>query len=469
MPPAGPDAGPDGTLLTRAERHVAGVALRRTHPRGAQADWSPPPGRADPLSILAAQGTRRIASLLPIRHARMAASPFAFLRGAAAVMAADLARMPAAGPRVQSCGDCHLANFGSYASPEGAAVFDINDFDETLPAPFEWDVKRLGASLVLAGQQDGLSDAASRRLAVDMARSYARELARLAPLTPLEIWTDRIDLPAAIDDFGSRRARRRVRALLAARLDSARRHFGLVAEDRGVPTLRDRPPLVMRLPDRDDAVRDAFARYIATQPPERAVLLARYRLRDVIFKVVGVGSVGTFCAIGLFATADGDTLLLQIKEAQDSVLAPYAGTSAFRNQGQRVVTGQRIMQAASDAFLGWTHSAGLDEAEDTSHVPSGAGRQFYVRRVKDTRLAAIGAEVAQEGLPDYALLCGRTLARAHARGGDVVTVSAYLGGGRAFADAIGGFSVLYAAQTRADWRAFTAAIADGAIPCAPAP
>jgi uncharacterized protein (DUF2252 family) len=452
-----------GLLPTRDVRHAQGLALRRTLPRGAHADWSPPPDRADPVAILERQGASRIASLLPVRHARMAASPFAFLRGAAAVMAADLAQTAWVGPMVQSCGDCHLANFGSYASPEGAPVFDINDFDETLPAPFEWDLKRLGTSLVLAGHESGLSDDAARGLAVAAARAYAREMARLAPLTPLEIWTNRIDLAAAIDAFASKRARRHVQGLLAQRLASARRHFGLVANDSGAPGLREKPPLVMRLPETDDTVRGAFARYVATQPPERGILLTRYRLRDVIFKVVGVGSVGTFCAIGLFTTADGDSLLLQIKEAQDSVLAPYAGASPFRNQGQRVVTGQRIMQAATDAFLGWTHTAGQDEAEDTAHALSGAGRQFYVRRVKDTRLAAIGAEIAQDGLPDYAPLCGRTLARAHARTGDVVALAAYMGGGRAFADAIGGFSVRYAEQTRRDWTVFQAAIASGRL------
>ncbi|MFT9092531.1 MAG: DUF2252 domain-containing protein [Gluconacetobacter sp.] len=451
-------------LSTRRERHAGGRALRHSLPRGAHADWAPPSGRADPVTILERQGQDRIAGLLPIRYRRMAASPFAFLRGAAAVMAMDLAQTVWTGPRVQSCGDCHLANFGAYASPEGAPVFDINDFDETLPAPFEWDIKRLGASLVLAGEESGLADGPARALAVLAARAYAAEMARLAPLTPLEIWTNRIDLAAAIEAFADGRARRRARTLLAERMDSARRHFGLVADNSGTPALREKPPLVMRLPEHDGIIRDAFARYVATQPPERGILLAQYRLRDVIFKVVGVGSVGTFCAIGLFTTADGDSLLLQIKEAQDSVLAPYAGVSVFRNQGQRVVTGQRMMQAASDAFLGWTHTQGRDEAEDTRHDLSGAGRQFYVRRLKDSRLAAVGTEVAQEGLVDYAPLCGRTLARAHARTGDVVALAAYLGRGRAFADAIGGFSVLYAAQTRRDWEAFRKAIAAGRLP-----
>lgn len=445
-------------LLPRALRHAGGVKLRKVAPRTRQAEWHPPKNRMDPVSILVAQGAHRISALLPVRYARMAVSPFAFLRGAAAVMATDLAGTLTAGPKVQSCGDCHLANFGSYASSEGIPVFDINDFDETLSAPFEWDIKRLGTSLVLAGREGGLSEVLSRALARTMAQSYAQEMAHLAPMNPMGIWTERIDLSSAIAGFRDKQARRKVRDLLEARLESARGHFGLVAEERGIPHLREKPPLVLRLPEQDVAIRTAFARYVATQPPERAILLSRYALRDVIFKVVGVGSVGTFCAIGLFATPDNEVLLLQIKEAQTSVLAPHLEPSPFHNQGERVVVGQRIMQTASDTFLGWTHSSGTDEVDgETGSLPVGQ-RQFYVRRLKDQRLAAIGAEFAQIGLPDYALLCGRTLARAHARSGDVAILAGYLGGGRAFADAIASFSVAYADQTKADWKAFCAAI-----------
>lgn len=451
------------SLRPRALRHAEGVKLRKSAPRTKQAEWHAPKNRMDPVSILVAQGAHRISALLPVRYARMAVSPFAFLRGAAAIMAADLAGTLAAGPKVQSCGDCHLANFGSYASPEGIPVFDINDFDETLSAPFEWDVKRLGTSLVLAGREGGLSESASRALARSMAQSYAQEMARLAPMNPLEIWAERVDLSAAIAGFKDKQARKKVQSLLEARLESARGHFGLVAEDCGTPRLTEKPPLVMRLPEQDDTIRAAFARYVATQPPERVLLLSRYTLQDVIFKVVGVGSVGTFCAIGLFATPDNEVLLLQIKEAQTSVLAPYLTPSPFCNQGERVVTGQRIMQTASDAFLGWTHSGGTDEVDgETGSQPTGQ-RQFYVRRLKDQRLAAIGAEFAQIGLPDYALLCGRTLARAHARSGDVATLSGYLGAGRAFADAITAFSTAYADQTKADWKVFCAAIKAGRI------
>lgn len=456
-------ASPAQAATPRALRHAKGVTLRKLAPRTRQAEWQPPGNRADPVSILVAQGTHRISALLPVRYARMAASPFAFLRGAAAVMAADLASTIAAGPKVQSCGDCHLANFGSYASPEGIPVFDINDFDETLSAPFEWDVKRLGTSLVLAGREAGLAEKEARALARSMAQSYTQEMAHLAPLNPLAIWAERIDLAAAIAGFQDKQARKKVQSLLEARLASARSHFGLVAEDCGTPRLTEKPPLVMRLPEQDDTIRAAFARYIATQPPERAILLSHYTLQDVIFKVVGVGSVGTFCAIGLFSTPDNEVLLLQIKEAQTSVLAPHLDPSPFHNQGERVVVGQRIMQTASDAFLGWTHSTSTDTGEGEAGSLSAGQRQFYVRRLKDQRLAAIGAEFAQIGLPDYALLCGRTLARAHARSGDVATLAGYLGTGRTFADAIASFSTAYADQTKTDWETFCDAIKAGRI------
>lgn len=449
--------------MTRQEQHAFGASLRKKNARGDHASWNAPKDRPDPVSLLIKQGECRIQDLLPVRYARMSPSPFAFLRGAAIVMAADLATTESAGPHVQSCGDCHLANFGSYTSPEGTPVFDINDFDETLAAPFEWDIKRLGTSLVLAGRENGASEKSARALAVAMAQSYSAEMARLEPLTPLEIWTNRIDFSAAIDNFSDKHVRKQIRSRLDARLESAQQHFGLVSYDNKAPAFRERPPLVMRLPAHENTIRDAFARYVATQPPERAILLSRYHLQDIIFKVVGVGSVGTFCAIGLFATPDGDTLLLQIKEAQESVLAPFAGGNIFHNQGERVVTGQRIMQAASDSFLGWTHTAGTDEAEDSAHTLSGAGKQFYVRRLKDTRLAAIGSDVAQDGLPDYAELCGRTLARAHARSGDVAVISGYIGKNDTFADAIASFSVLYADQTKADWSVFLEAIKAGKI------
>ncbi|GLQ59044.1 DUF2252 domain-containing protein [Gluconobacter japonicus] len=438
-----------------------GAKLRKSMPRAAQAEWTLPENRVDPIEILRQQGLTRISSLLSIRYDRMKVSPFTFLRGAAAVMAQDLAKAPVSGIRVQSCGDCHLANFGSYASPEGVPVFDINDFDETLDAPFEWDIKRLGTSLVLSGQESGLSPKAARQLVKTMSLAYTQQMARLAGMTPLQVWVDRIDLMAAISDFEDPKVKAKAEKLLSDRLDAAKGYFGLVSSDKSGPSLKEKPPLVMRLPDQEETIRLAFARYIATQPPERAILLKRYNLRDVIFKVVGIGSVGTFCAIGLFATADGETMLLQIKEAQTSVLEAGSPPSPFKNQGERVVTGQRIMQAVSDTFLGWTHS-NASIGDDTPDM-AGAGRQFYVRRVKDSRLAAIGTDVAQEGLEDYARLCGRTLARAHARSGNASMISGYLGKGAGFSDAMTEFSEAYAQQTETDWKNFVAALEHGRL------
>ena len=439
--------------LRRAERRAIGKQLRSQAPRHLHAEWTCPADRADPLANLEEQGRHRIEELLPIRYGRMQASPLAFLRGAAAIMAADLARTPVSGIRAQSCGDCHLANFGSYATPEGLPVFDINDFDETLPAPFEWDIKRLATSLVLAGREQGLGEAACRRAARRAVLAYAAEIRRLSKLAPLEAWSTRIDLMEAIHAIPDHRARSRTLAVLGERLQSASAHFGLVDDTGPRPRLQEKPPLTTRLAEHGQAVRQAFARYVAFLPAERRILLDRYRLEDAIFKVVGVGSVGTFCAIGLFATADGEPLLLQIKEAQPSVLEPYAGASSHANAGERVVIGQRVIQAASDVFLGWTKS---------EPGPDGQGqRDFYVRRLKDSRLAAVGSQIEVSGVEPYGALCGRTLGRAHARSADPATLWGYLGKGRAFARAVADFAARYADQTERDWRAFRHAIEAG--------
>jgi uncharacterized protein (DUF2252 family) len=426
------------------KRRATGAAWRHKLPLEAQAEWEPPAGRPDPVEILIEQGKSRIEELLPVRYARMKTDPFAFLRGAAAIMAADLAAMPGTGLRVQSCGDCHLANFGSYATPEGTPVFDINDFDETLPAPFEWDVKRLAASLAVAGRVAALSERDSRRLARMAAQSYREHIARLAQLAPLGAWSTRIDLATALADIDSTKIRRRLEKRLAGVLAADADHFGLVEKKKGSWRIRDKPPLVRHLSRHELHAHKAFASYAESLQEDRRVLLQRYHLRDVAFKVVGVGSVGTFCAIGLFMSDEEAPLLLQIKEAQQSVLAPFAGASDYPNHGERVVVGQRMLQAATDVFLGWTQ-APLDR------------RYFYVRRLKDQRLADIGTRLAA-ALPFYAGLCGRTLARAHARAGDAVALSAYLGNGTEFDRAIGQFAMAYAEQTERDWHALVNAI-----------
>ena len=431
------------------ERRQAGTALRREVPRSAHGGWVPSADRRDPVEILIEQGKSRIQELLPVRYGRMRTDPFAFLRGAAAVMASDLASTPTANIRVQACGDAHLNNFGSYATPDGLPVFDINDFDETLPAPFEWDLKRLATSLVVAGRVAQYSGKAARGLSSDAARSYREHIAALARLPPVESWNRHIDLARAIAHIDEPKVRAVVEKRLAQVLEKGAKHFGLVEEKDGKVHIREKLPLVYHLSAHALPAHKAFASYAGTLEEDRRVLLQRYTLRDVAFKAVGVGSVGTFCAIGLLTAGDGSPLLLQIKEAQESVLAPFAGASKYPNHGERVVVGQRMMQAATDMFLGWTRKP-ID------------GRHFYIRRLKDSRLADVGTQL-EVALPFYASLCGRTLARAHARAGDPAMVSGYVGNSSAFDEAITDFAVAYADQTERDWSSFLAAIKAGRI------
>jgi uncharacterized protein (DUF2252 family) len=318
-----------------------------------------------------------------------------------------------------------------------------------LPAPFEWDVKRLAASLAVAGRVAHMPDKDCRRLARLAARDYRRHMARLARQPPLEAWGTRVDLAAAIADLGSAKIRRNLEKRLAEILKSDKAHFGLVEKHAGGWRIKEKPPLVHHLSRHDLHARKAFASYAETLQEDRRVLLQRYHLHDVAFKVVGVGSVGTFCAIGLLISSDEAPLLLQIKEAQESVLASYAGASDYTNHGQRVVVGQRMLQATTDIFLGWTE------------VPVDR-RYFYIRRLKDYRLADVGARL-EAALPFYAGLCGRTLARAHARAGDAVAVSAYIGDGNEFDRAIVAFAMAYADQSERDWRIFLEAINAGRI------
>ena len=439
-------AGPTRTLEARKK---VGISMRQRVPRGAHAGWTPPTDRTDPVAILIEQGKSRIQELLPVRYARMKADPFAFLRGSAAVMATDLARTPGTGIRMQSCGDAHLANFGAYATPEGTPVFDINDFDETLPAPFEWDIKRLATSLAVAGRVALSSKKECESLACTAARAYREYMAELAPLPPLGAWSRRIDLADAIAGIDSAKLRNTLKERLAKVLHSGAQHYGLVEKRDGAFRIREKLPLVRHFEKHELRARKALSSYAGTLQDDRLVLLQRYALHDVAFKVVGVGSVGTFCAIALLMSGGGAPLLLQIKEAQQSVLAPFAGASDYANHGQRVVVGQRMLQAATDIFLGWTQTPIQD-------------RYFYVRRLKDSRLADIGTRL-EATLPFYARLCGRTLARAHARAGDAAVMAGYMGSGTVFEEAIGEFALAYAEQTERDWNAFLGAIKAGRI------
>ncbi len=443
-------------VLPAAERREDGQALRKMVPRSMHGAWAPPRDRRDPVEVIRESGRHRIAALLPTRYDRMKASAFKFYRGAAAIMAADLASTPAAGLWVQSCGDCHLANFGTFASPEGTPVFDVNDFDETLPAPFEWDVKRLATSFAVDALTRRLGEKAARHLAAATAMAYRTHMQHLARLAPLDAWRSRVDVADVVAGIGDERLRDRETKRLATATEAAHEGYPkLIEKSRGAWRIKDQPHAIRQLSgQRDDtheiAARTAFASYRQSLPAERRILLDRYQLADVAFKVVGVGSVGTFCAIGLFATRDDQTLLLQLKEAQQSVLAPYAGPSAYANQGERVVAGQRIMQSVPDIFLGWSQQAGDDQ-------------HCYVRQLKDSRLALVGSDLATGALPYHAALCGATLARAHARSGDAARIAGYAGTGGAFDAAMASFAIAYAAQNEADWHAFTDAIKAGRI------
>ncbi len=441
-------------LASTDERRERGQAQRARLPRGSHALWPTGGAVRDPVAVVLAADAGRIAALLPLRYARMQADPFAFLRGSAALMAADLATQPSTTLLAQACGDAHLMNFGSALSAEGLPVFDVTDFDETLPAPFEWDVKRLATSLAIAGRAQGLGAKPCRALARRAAHAYRQHMDALASLAPLDAWRSGIDLDRAVDEIGDRAVRRRERERLAHAQDASRTAFRRLVGTSGRLHLPERPPLVYRLPDQEGVAWAAFAAYADSLAEERRVLLARYELVDVAFKAVGVGSVGTFCALGLFTTADGDILILQLKEARASVLAAHVGPSAHADQGERVVVGQRMLQASPDVFLGWA-----------ARHPE--GRHFYVRQLRDSRLAAMGAHIEADGLRFCAQLCGRTLARAHARSGDAAQIAGYLGEGEAFDEAVGTFAERYGEQVVADHTAFVAAIHAGRVEAAP--
>ncbi len=452
------DAGSD-SRRTFVERRQSGQALRQRVPRRAHAAWSPAPARPDPVRTLADTGRHRIQSLLPIRYRRMRRDPLGFMRGAAAVMAADLATTPACGLFVQACGDAHLGNFGTYASPEGTPVFDITDFDETLAAPFEWDVKRLAVSFAVAARCRGLADKHAAGLAGEVCRAYRERMGELTRMAPLDAWRARIEVAEVLATIGDRKLREReVRRLHAATAASQANFPKLIERRRGAWRIRLDERYTFRLAgDGDstleDAARTAFASYRGSLRPEQHLLVERYHLADLAFKVVGVGSVGTFCAIGLFTTADGAVLLLQLKEAQASVLAPFAGPSPYHNHGLRVVAGQRIMQAVTDPFLGWTRDDGDD-------------RPCYVRQLKDSRMAMLGETLADTALGAHAQLCGRALARAHARSQDAARLWGYMGASGAFDAAIAEFAMRYADQTERDHRLFLDAIEAGGIEAA---
>jgi uncharacterized protein (DUF2252 family) len=451
-----------GTSLDYRQRHERGRAARRLVPRGSHAQWTPTSDRPDPVDLLEAQARDRIQELLPIRYGRMMASPFAFLRGSAIVMAHDLAGTPKSGIQAQLCGDAHLLNFGAYASPERALLFDLNDFDETLPGPWEWDLKRLAASFVVAGRDNGFDTADCRNAARAVTASYRQRMTRFSEMGELEVWYTRIGEEEVRGLLTEARAGKRTTKKLSKNVRKTRGRDSLQALSKltrvvdGRRIINDDPPLLVRIPEGDELRSQVYAileSYKRTLQEDRRHLLDRFRFVDAARKVVGVGSVGTRVYVVLLEGRDrDDPLFLQVKEAGASVLERYVESSPYEHHehhGHRVVAGQRLMQAASDIFLGWFRG--------------GEGRDFYWRQLKDMKGSAKVESMSADELVLYAGICGWALARAHARSGDRVQIAGYLGKSERFDVAIADFAKEYADQTERDHAALCAAVKSGRV------
>jgi uncharacterized protein (DUF2252 family) len=446
---------------TRAERYAAGRALRANASRTSHGEWAAASDRPDPISLLEEESRTRVQELVPIRYGRMSLSPFAFLRGSAGVMASDLAKTPVSGITVQICGDAHMSNFGFFATPERNLVFDVNDFDETLPGPWEWDLKRLAASIVVAGRQQGYTTQESRQTAFGCVEEYRSFMHNIMSMGALEVWYQHLDIGQILG-----LAKRKGREELQKQVEKARQrrtNLGtfpkLTEQVEGTYRIKDEPPLIVHVEDQGEVkktqqheaerIKSAFDAYVQTLSDDRKLLLSKYHFVDIARKVVGVGSVGTRAWVLLFLSGGegDDPLFLQAKEAGASVLEPYLGKSAYANHGERVVQGQRLMQASSDIFLGWTHG----------------NVDLYLRQLRDMKLSEDIALLTRKQFDGYSRLCARALARAHARGNDPALISGYLGNSDAFAQAIASFAEIYADQTERDHAALLAAIKRGRI------
>ena len=447
--------------LSVDERSAKGRALRDVAPRSSHAGWIPAKNRRDPVDLLIESNAGRLENLVPIRFGRMSESPFAFYRGSAVLMAADLANTPTSGLRVQACGDAHLMNFGGFATPERNIIFDINDLDETLPAPFEWDLKRLATSVIIAAKHLDFPMSNAARLVTDLVQEYRERMTDYAGMHALDVWYDKIDLQKYSDRMGDPEIIKELKNRLKLRIVKEQRRTApdflypkLVTHQGSRPMIKDEPPLIFhptaeQAPGLLDGYSKAIKEYRESLPDHMRTLFDRFHYFDLAEKVVGVGSVGTRCAVMLLMAADNDSLFLQIKEARTSVLEPYAGKSLYKNNGQRVIVGQRLMQAATDVFLGWT--SGI------------SGHHFYVRQLRDIKMSAIIDDWDPAMMRQYGRMCAHALARAHARTGDAAMISGYMGTSRSFDDAIGEFAVEYAAQNQADYRTFIKAIREGKI------
>ncbi len=455
--------------LSKSKRVARGKAARSEAPRSSHAQFEPSRDRDDPIQLLERQAETRIPELVPIRYGRMLVSPLTFYRGAAAIMAHDLGSTPRSGLTVQCCGDAHLSNFGVFASPERRLMFDINDFDETLPGPWEWDVKRLAVSMLIAARENRFRARQEERIVLDTVGSYRTAMADFAGRGNLDVWYSRLDVGSALREFGPqfkpKMTKRTEKQLAKARTKDSLSAFSKLARTvDGRVRIVDQSPLIVPIENlsagqqRDEmfeALDQLLRAYRKTLQFDRRVLLDQFRLADLARKVVGVGSVGTRAWIALLlGRDDGDPLFLQMKEAESSVLEEYLDPSEFSTHGERVVTGQRLMQTTSDIFLGWLHAdSGLDEKP----------RDFYARQLKDWKGSAEVEQMVPRGMTTYGKLCGWTLARAHARSGDRIAIAAYLGTGDGFDRAILEFSKAYSEQNERDYQALAAAVKSGSI------
>jgi uncharacterized protein (DUF2252 family) len=434
---------PNASPSSKADRHKYGKSLKNLYPIATLGE-TVIRCRTNPVDILKENSKGRMAALLPLRYERMAESPFAFYRGSAAVMASDLSLLPSTNMKLQICGDCHLLNFGGFATPERKLVFDINDFDETATAPWEWDVKRLAASFVIAGRDKGFTDLQCREAAWTAVNSYRNNMAEYAKMSALQIWYAQINLTELIKSgkvkefkqFDPKQVKKAFK-----RAPHEKEFAKLTYSKKGEPRIKDNLPLIFHVPKEREArffdeAQTAYKRYLRSLTHDKRILLSRYTIKDVAMKVVGVGSVGTFCGVLLLMSATGDPLFLQFKEAHQSVLEHYAGKSKFKYHGQRVVEGQRLIQSATDIFLGWTTDA--------------AGRQFYVRQLRDAKIKPVLESMEHDIFLRYAKSCGWALSRAHARTGDAAILKGYLGQDEHFEDVIAGFAMAYADQNEKD-------------------
>ena len=428
-------------FLDRTSVMAKGKALRGASPLQDHRIVPPRPKRFSSIAVLEKSNEDRLEDLIPIRYSRMLASPFSFLRGSAALMADDLSRTTSSGIYVQACGDCHLLNFGAFATPERKLVFDINDFDETLPAPWEWDIKRLATSFVVAAEDRKLSKASAQRIAKACAQSYRENMRAYSKQSPLEIWYGQLELAKFAKEAPNKTARlRRERLIRKAEKQVAEYLFPkITSEVNGDKRLIDNPPLIYHLDQQwtETIAKPAIESYRASLSHDRKVLFDRYQLKDVVVKVVGIGSVGTRCFVALFMTPDGDPLLLQIKEARNSVLEPYAGKSEYHKHGERVVIGQRLTQSSSDVFLGWMRGP--------------KGKDYYVRQLRDMKVSFSVQDISPTRLKRYAVYCGQALARSHAKSGNAALISGYLGKSDVFDEAVSMFAMEYAEQNKWDY------------------